>query len=110
MAAACALVACHAAPLSVTDELVAGNYTYVSMDPESRATDHDLSRLVLRADGMYDLVEGGRREGGTTKPLLEKKGFWRIVPGDPPNILLDHAGYPIEGKRLAKADLTQQMV
>jgi hypothetical protein len=31
--------------------------------------------------------------------MSEKKGVWRIVPGTPPNVLLDHAGYPIEIKR-----------
>jgi hypothetical protein len=93
-----------------------GTYTYVSEDPESRATDHNLNRLVLQSDGTYDLVEGG-----TTKTVSEKKGVWRIVPGNslkvlrapvrpgapfrwivpgnPPNVLLDHAGYPIEIKR-----------
>jgi len=50
--------------------------------------------LVLQSDGKYDLVEGG-----TTKAVSEKKGVWRIVPGNPPNVLLDHAGYPIEIKR-----------
>lgn len=78
----------------VTREALVGSYTYVSKDPESRATDHNLSHLVLQSDGRYDLVEGG-----TTKAVSEKKGVWRIVPGSPSNVLLDHAGYPIEIRR-----------
>jgi hypothetical protein len=50
-----------------------------------------MDHLVLESDGKYDLIEGG-----TTKAVSEKKGAWRIVPGNPPNVLLDHAGYPIE--------------
>jgi hypothetical protein len=94
---ACALVACHTTQPPVTTEILAGNYTFVSKDPESRATDHSLDRLVLRSDGTYDLVEGG-----TTKVVLEKKGVWRIEPGSPSNVVnvvLDHAGYPIEIKK-----------
>ena len=68
-----------------------GSYSYFSKDPESRATDYNLNDLVLQSDGEYDLVEGG-----TTKAVSEKKGVWRIVPGKVPNVLLDHAGYPIE--------------
>ena len=94
VAAACALVGCHMTQPPITQELLAGNYTFVSKDPESRATDRNLNHLVLQLDGTYDLVEGG-----TTKVLSEKKGTWRIVPGNPPNLLLDHAGYPIEIKR-----------
>ena len=26
-------------------------------------------------------------------------GEWSIQPGDPPNVLLDHAGYPIQMKK-----------
>jgi hypothetical protein len=70
------------------------NYTFVSKDPESRATDHNLNHLVLHSDGTYDLVEGG-----ATKAVSEKKGTWSIVPGKPPNVVLDHAGYPVEIKR-----------
>jgi hypothetical protein len=93
IAAACALVACTAQP-PVTPQVVAGNYTFVSKDPESRSTDHNLNRLVLQSDGTYDLVEGG-----ATKAVSEKKGTWSIAPGKPPNVLLDHAGYPVEIKR-----------
>jgi hypothetical protein len=88
------LVGCHTTQPPVTQELLAGNYTFVSKDPESRATDHNLNHLVLQSDGTYDLVEGG-----STKPVSEKKGMWTIVPGKPAKVLLDHAGYPIEIKR-----------
>jgi hypothetical protein len=53
--------------------------------------------LILRPDETYDLVEGG-----TTKAVSEKKGLWRIEPGSPSNVVdvvLDHAGYPIEIKK-----------
>jgi hypothetical protein len=92
MAAICVLQGCQKTE-PVTPEALAGSYNYVSKDPESRASDHNLSRLVLQSDGTYDLVEGG-----TTKPVSEKKGAWRIALGDPPNVLLDHAGYPIKIK------------
>jgi hypothetical protein len=96
VAVSCALGACDTAQQPpITQELVAGNYTFVSNDPENRATDHNLNRLALHSDGTYDLVEGG-----TTKAVSEKKGVWRIVPGKLPNVLLDHAGYPIEIKRV----------
>ena len=91
------LVGCHTKQPTVTRELLAGNYTFVSEDPDSRATDHNLNHLVLRLDGTYDLVEGG-----TTKLVSEKKGVWRIEPGSPSNVVdvvLDHAGYPIEVKK-----------
>lgn len=111
-----ALAGCHTTRPPVTREVLVGSYTYVSKDPENRVTDHNLDHLVLQADGRYDLVEGG-----TTKAVSEKKGVWRIepgrplhvlpaparpgvpsrwiVPGNPPNVLLDGAGYPIEIKR-----------
>jgi hypothetical protein len=114
--ACCALAGCHKSQPRVTREVLAGSYTYVSKDPESLATDHNLNHLVLQSDGRYDLIEGG-----TTKAVSEKKGIWRIepgrplqvlpaparpgapsrwiVPGSPPNVQLDHAGYPIEIKR-----------
>jgi hypothetical protein len=88
-----ALAACHA-PRSVKRELLVGTYAYVSKVPAVRATDHNLSHLVLQPDGTYDLVEGG-----TTATAEKKRGRWRIVPGDPPNVLLDHAGYPIETRQ-----------
>jgi hypothetical protein len=37
-------------------------------------------------------------QGGTTKVVTEKKGARMIASGNPPNALLDHAGYPIEIK------------
>jgi len=88
-----ALDACHTTQPPVTPETLVGSYTYVSKDPESRATDHNLNSLVLQSDGTYDLVEGG-----TTEAISDRKGVWRIVSGNPSNVLLDHAGYPIEIK------------
>ncbi len=58
-----------------------------------RPTDHELDRLVLNADGHYLLVQGG-----STKARSETQGVWSLVPGKPPNIELDHHGYPIEVK------------
>ena len=97
LVATCALVGCHTKQPPVTQEFVAGNYTFVSKDPASRATDHNLNHLVLHSDGTYDLVEGG-----TTKAVSEKKGVWRIQPGTPSDhvdVVLDHSGYPVEVKR-----------
>jgi hypothetical protein len=94
---ACSLVACNKAQPPVTPETLVGNYTFVSKDPESRATDHNLNYLVLQRDGTYDLVEGG-----TTKPVSEKRGVWRIEPRSPSgvvDVVLDHAGYPVEIKK-----------
>jgi hypothetical protein len=88
------LAGCHTTQPPVTTQVVAGNYTFVSKDPESRATDRNLNHLVLQLDGTYDLIEGG-----ATKAVSEKKGTWSIVPGKPPNVLLDRAGYPVEIKR-----------
>lgn len=93
LAATCMLVGCYKQP-AVTRELLIGNYTFVSNDPERRPTDHDHNQLILRSDGTYDLLEGG-----STKTLSEKRGRWRIVSGNPPNVLLDYDGYPIETKR-----------
>lgn len=91
LVAACAPVACQPMQPPVTRESLAGSYAYVSKDPESRVTDHDLNHLVLQLDGTYDLIEGG-----TTKVVTEKKGGWRIGAGKPPEVLLDDAGYPVE--------------
>jgi hypothetical protein len=91
MLAWCLLVGCHTAQPPVTRDVLVGSYTYVSKDPSGRATDHNLDHLVLQFDGKYDLIEGG-----ATKPVSDKKGVWRIVPGNPSNVLLDHAGYPVE--------------
>jgi len=88
-----ALAGCHTTQ-PVTREALVGSYNYFSKDPANRATDHNLDHLVLQSDGEYDLIEGG-----TTKAVTNKKGVWTIVPGNPPNVLLDHAGYPIEIKK-----------
>jgi len=56
-----------------------------------RPTDHEMDRLVLIADGHYVLVQGG-----STKARSETQGVWSLIPGEPPNIELDHHGYPIE--------------
>src|SRR5581483_1963125 len=92
-----ALVACHTVQQPVTPQDVVGSYTFVSKDPESRATDHNLNHLVLQSDGTYDLVEGG-----TTKAVSEKKGVWSIrlgTPSDHFDVALDNSGYPVEMKR-----------
>ncbi|MFZ0663597.1 MAG: hypothetical protein WAM66_12955, partial [Acidobacteriaceae bacterium] len=83
-------------PPPITRQPLVGSYTYVSNDPASNPTGHNLNHLVLRADGTYDLIEGG-----TTKAVSEKKGTWQIEPGSPlgvVDVVLDHAGYPIEIK------------
>lgn len=91
---ACAPVGCHTTRQPVTTQDVAGSYTFVSKDPQSRETDHNLNHLVLDSDGTYDLVEGG-----ATKAVSEKRGVWKIDTGTPPdhvNVVLDHSGYPVE--------------
>lgn len=90
----CAFLGCQTTQPPITREALVGSYTYASEDPESKATDHNLSHLILRSDGTYDLVEGG-----STKAVSEKKGLWTVEPGTPSNhmdVVLDHAGYPIE--------------
>jgi hypothetical protein len=77
----------------VTRETLVGNYIYKSQDPEEKMTDHNLDHLVLQADGRYDLVQGG-----STKGVSEKKGLWNFYAGNPPQIDLDHAGYPVQIK------------
>jgi hypothetical protein len=92
----CVLAGCHSQP-TVTPAALVGSYIYVSKDPASKATDHSFDHLVLRADGTYDLVEGG-----TTKAVSKKKGVWRIEPGTPSDhvdVVLDNSGYPVEIKR-----------
>jgi hypothetical protein len=74
--------------------MLAGNYAFVSNDPESKSSDHNLNRLALRSDGTYDLIEGG-----VTMPVSEKKGIWTISVGNPASVQLDQAGYPIEFRR-----------
>jgi hypothetical protein len=95
--ACCFLAGCHTTQRPITRDALVGSYNYVSEDPESRATDHNLDHLVLQSDGRYDLVEGG-----TTKAVTEQKGVWRIVPGTPADhvgVVLDHSGYPLEIER-----------
>jgi hypothetical protein len=95
--ACCTLAGCHATQPSVTQDIFVGNYVYISHDPDGKATDHNLDRLVLQSDGRYDLVEGG-----STKPKAEKTGFWHFSGGDAPVVDLDHAGYPV---RIKGADI-----
>jgi hypothetical protein len=97
IALSCTLGGCRRAQPPVTASVISGMYSYVSEDPESRPTDHNLNRLILRSDGTYDLVEGG-----TTKAVSEKKGLWTMQPGNPPDhvdVVLDHSSYPIKMKR-----------
>ena len=70
-----------------------GNYVYNSQDPEEKTTGHNLDHLVLQADGTYDLVQGG-----SNRPMSEKKGHWSFHAGDPSEVALDHAGYPVQIK------------
>ena len=56
--ASCALAGCQTTKrLPITREMLIGTYTYVSEDPENRATDHNLDHLVLQSDGEYDLLK-----------------------------------------------------
>jgi hypothetical protein len=93
-----ALVGCNqASQRPVTRELVSGSYTFVSNDPETRATDHNFDRLTLRSDGTYDLTSGG-----TTKAASETHGLWRLsldAPSGVVDVILDHAGYPVETRK-----------
>ena len=70
-----------------------GNYIYKSEDPEGRATDHELDHLVLQSSGRYELVQGG-----STKAKSKKQGRWSFIDGDPAEVDLDHAAYPIQAK------------
>ncbi|MFI5088046.1 MAG: hypothetical protein ACHP7I_06615 [Terriglobales bacterium] len=92
----CMFVACRSDQTVPSDKSgYVGTYVYKSVDKSvDRATDHELDRLVLQADGHYILVQGG-----STKAKSETKGVWTLVPGDPPNVELDHHGYPIQVKR-----------
>ena len=93
--ACCALGGCDTNQPPVTREALIGSYSYVSKDPESRATDHNLDHLALQSDGKYDLVQGG-----STKPRTETVGAWTLwtAGADGPEVLLDHSGYPIQMK------------
>jgi hypothetical protein len=88
------MVGCRTTQPEVTPEALVGSYAYVSQDPESRATDHNLNHLVLRSNREYDLVKGGK-----TKAMSEEKGVWTITPGNPPNLLLKNEVLPIEIKK-----------
>lgn len=77
----------------VTRDILVGNYTYISKDPENRATDHEWDHLTLQSDGKYDLVQGG-----PTKAKSEKRGVWTFTGDDPSQVMLDHAGYPVRVK------------
>jgi len=90
--ACCALSGCHTAP-PVTRDVLVGNYVYKSEDPEGKPTDHEWDHLTLQADGKYDLVQGG-----PTKAKSEKTGSWSFTVGDPAQVMLDHAGYPVRVK------------
>lgn len=79
---------CTRAP--VKPDAIVGDYIYHSSD---KGAQHDPDRLTLRADGKYILVHMPGGHPGSTE-----EGEWRLVDGRPPNILLDHAGYPIEIK------------
>jgi hypothetical protein len=70
-----------------------GSYSYISHDPDGKSTDHAWEHLALKADGKYDLVEGG-----PTKARSEKVGLWSFIGGDSAEVVLDHAGYPVRVK------------
>jgi hypothetical protein len=92
----CLLTGCNTGQSSaVTQQVLVGSYLYRSVDTSvDKPTDHQFDHLILNADGTYDLVQGG-----STKTRSEKRGRWSITPFDPPNVLLDHAGYPIQKKK-----------
>ena len=61
---------------------------------ENRSTDHEWDRLTLFPDGKYDLVRGG-----PTKGKSEKTGRWHFHDGDPAEVDLDQAGFPVRVER-----------
>jgi hypothetical protein len=67
-----------------------GDYVYRSAD---KGSPHDPDKLSLRADGKYVLVHMPVGHQGSTE-----EGRWQLISKPTPNILLDHAGYPIEIK------------
>lgn len=89
---ACVLGGCTSQP-PVSRQALVGNYVYKSQDPEGKPSDHEWDRLTLQADGKFDLVQGG-----PTKPKSEKTGLWTFTGGDPAEVMLDHAGYPVRVK------------
>lgn len=92
----CMFSACFSGHLLPFDRRAyVGTYLYKSVDTSvDESSDHELDRLVLEADGHYWL-----RQGRSTKARIDRKGIWTFVPGEYPNIVLDHAGYPIEIKQ-----------
>jgi hypothetical protein len=89
--ACCALAACHSTQPVPSETAIIGIYLYHSDDPENKATDHELDRLTLQADGNYELIEGG-----PTRRKSKKTGVWHLSRGERPQLLLNHSGYPIE--------------
>ena len=83
---------CHARQTAITRGSLVGSYVYVSEDPEDIPSKHNLSQLVLRPDGTFELVEGG-----TTKPPTKTSGTWTLEEGvqSGQDVVLGHAGYPV---------------
>ena len=93
MLACFSVLGCHTTQQPVTRDLLVGSYTYVSEDPERRATDTDMNHLILQSDGTYELAEGGK-----TKAVSTEKGRWELMTGNPPNVHFGQSGYPVEIK------------
>jgi hypothetical protein len=86
---------CRTEQVPSKPESFVGTYVYTSVDTSvDKPTDHELDRLTLQADGKYVLIQGG-----STKAKSETVGIWRLATGSPPEVLLDHHGYPIRVKR-----------
>jgi hypothetical protein len=81
---------CRSKQTQITYNSLVGTYDYKSLDPEDRSTDHEWDRLTLSPDGKYDLVQGG-----PTKAKSEKTGRWHFHDGEPGEVDLDHAGFPV---------------
>ena len=71
----CLLTGCNTSqPPPLNQPALAGSYVYRSVDTSvDKPTDHQFDRLVLKADGTYDLVQGG-----STKARSEKTGEWNV--------------------------------
>jgi|ERR1700675_2804377 len=67
-----------------------GEYIYRVDD---KGSPHDPDKLTLRADGKYVLMH---MSGG--HPGSIEEGEWRLENEPTPNILLGHAGFPVEIK------------
>ena len=89
-----ALAGCHSKQPPITYSSLFGTYVYNSQDPENRSTDHEWDRLTLFPDGKYDLVRGGPTQGKS-----EKTGRWHFHDGDPAEVDLDQAGFPVRVER-----------